>query len=178
MAAKFDVDCFVKEQLKLIQLERTAEIEESLDSKRIENIRDLEKRGICIPKLSLGGQCTGLYGKHLVTLVQNRPTNKSSKVKHGEESTQASSGERVAANCFSNGMPTCLVLTIQSTQVSFAEYMAVLNKIPGVQDLYLLFRTLVLSYFWPIVTPIVLLKNWGVQMPYSAGCYRPIVKNG
>eukprot|EP00794_Sanderia_malayensis_P005020 gene5020-5678_t len=102
MASKFDLEKFVQEQLKLIQLERTAEIEECTASRRVKNVKELEKRGVCISKLFPGAQCTGLYGKHLVTLLQKQRNFAKNSNKKENENLRTSE-ERVTANCFSNG---------------------------------------------------------------------------
>ncbi len=104
MAAKFDADTFVHDQLKLIQLERSAEIEEVTTSRKTRNIKELEKQGICLSKLFVASQCTGLFGKHLLTLQQkshHHQLKKSSKTHSDGDKT--SSRETVSANCFTNG---------------------------------------------------------------------------
>ncbi|XP_072015866.1 DNA-binding protein SMUBP-2-like [Amphiura filiformis] len=58
---------FVTKQNELLALEREAEIEES--STLLENVssKELQRRGVCLLKLHISNQSTGLYGRTLLT---------------------------------------------------------------------------------------------------------------
>uniref|UniRef100_A0AAY4BRC2 DNA-binding protein SMUBP-2 n=1 Tax=Denticeps clupeoides TaxID=299321 RepID=A0AAY4BRC2_9TELE len=59
-----EVERFVSRTLELLQEEREAEIEET----RLQNVslRNLQQKGLCLLKLQIGSQCTGLHGRLLV----------------------------------------------------------------------------------------------------------------
>ena len=104
MAAKSDVArtsdiySFAKKQSELIELERNAEISDSVDTRRACSIRDLEKRGICVSKLHVTSECTGLYGKHLVTFGRGKEKRSKANEKVGREAKS-----HLASHCLSNG---------------------------------------------------------------------------
>ena len=93
------IETFAKKQLKLLDLERNAEIEESVTLRRSGDIKELEKRGICVSKLSIVNECTGLYGKHLVTFVRSV----AGKTKSSKEKAEHFQKDQFSSHCFSNG---------------------------------------------------------------------------
>ncbi|XP_065072348.1 DNA-binding protein SMUBP-2-like [Rhopilema esculentum] len=93
------IETFAKKQLKLLDLERNAEIEESVTLRRSGDIKELEKRGICVSKLSIVNECTGLYGKHLVTFVRSVAGN----TKSSKEKAESFQKDQLSSHCFSNG---------------------------------------------------------------------------
>ena len=93
-----DISSFVRTQLKLLDLEKNAEISESVEARRCCSIKDLEKRGICVSKLHITSECTGLYGKHLVSFGRWRGKQSKGKGKEKQEIK-----DQVASHCLSNG---------------------------------------------------------------------------
>ena len=100
-----DISSFVKKQLKLLDLERNAEIEESVDARRSGNIKELEKRGICVTKLYITSECTGLYGKHLVNFGRGRERKSKGKGKTKQENK-----DQFISHCLSNGKKNNFVI--------------------------------------------------------------------
>ncbi|XP_055987761.1 DNA-binding protein SMUBP-2 [Sorex fumeus] len=66
------VEGFVARQLELLELERDAEVEERRSWQESVSPRELQSRGVCLLKLQVSGQRTGLYGRLLVTLEPRR----------------------------------------------------------------------------------------------------------
>ncbi|XP_044870039.1 DNA-binding protein SMUBP-2 [Mauremys mutica] len=58
---------FVSRQLELLQEEREAEIEETRAWRESIFLKELQRRGVCLLKLQVASQRTGLYGRLLVT---------------------------------------------------------------------------------------------------------------
>ncbi|TKS73523.1 DNA-binding protein SMUBP-2 [Collichthys lucidus] len=62
------VEQFVSKTLELLQEEREAEIEETRIWQENISLRDLQNKGVCLLKLHIGSQSTGLYGRTVVVL--------------------------------------------------------------------------------------------------------------
>ncbi|XP_042311780.1 DNA-binding protein SMUBP-2-like [Sceloporus undulatus] len=67
-AAAADVGEFVSRQLELLKEEREAEISEARAWQESISFKELERKGVCLLKLEIVSQRTGLYGRLLVTL--------------------------------------------------------------------------------------------------------------
>ncbi|XP_006861112.1 PREDICTED: DNA-binding protein SMUBP-2 [Chrysochloris asiatica] len=65
--ASVSVEVFVAKQLDLLEIERDAEIEESRSWQESVSLKELQSRGVCLLKLSVSSQRTGLYGRLLAT---------------------------------------------------------------------------------------------------------------
>uniref|UniRef100_A0A8C8MMT8 DNA-binding protein SMUBP-2 n=1 Tax=Oncorhynchus tshawytscha TaxID=74940 RepID=A0A8C8MMT8_ONCTS len=63
-----EVECFVSKTLELLQEEREAEIEETKLWQENVSLKDLQSKGVCLLKLQIGSQSTGLYGRSLLLL--------------------------------------------------------------------------------------------------------------
>ncbi|XP_008304539.1 DNA-binding protein SMUBP-2 [Stegastes partitus] len=59
---------FVSTTLELLQEEREAEIEETRIWQESISLKDLENKGVCLLKLQIGSQSTGLYGRTVIIL--------------------------------------------------------------------------------------------------------------
>ncbi|XP_035813330.1 DNA-binding protein SMUBP-2 isoform X2 [Amphiprion ocellaris] len=59
---------FVSTTLELLQEEREAEIEETRIWQENISLKDLQNKGVCLLKLQIGSQSTGLYGRTVVVL--------------------------------------------------------------------------------------------------------------
>uniref|UniRef100_A0A2R8PN48 Immunoglobulin mu DNA binding protein 2 n=1 Tax=Callithrix jacchus TaxID=9483 RepID=A0A2R8PN48_CALJA len=66
------VESFVTKQLELLELERDAEVEERRSWQESISLKELQSRGVCLLKLQVSSQRTGLYGRLLVTLEPRR----------------------------------------------------------------------------------------------------------
>ncbi|XP_035520412.1 DNA-binding protein SMUBP-2 [Morone saxatilis] len=62
------VEQFVLKTLELLQEEREAEIEETRIWQENVSLKDLQNKGVCLLKLQIGSQSTGLYGRTVVIL--------------------------------------------------------------------------------------------------------------
>ncbi|XP_039989614.1 DNA-binding protein SMUBP-2 [Xiphias gladius] len=62
------VEQFVSKTLELLQEEREAEIEETRLWQENISLKDLQNKGVCLLKLQIGSQSTGLYGRTVVVL--------------------------------------------------------------------------------------------------------------
>ncbi|XP_057693691.1 DNA-binding protein SMUBP-2 [Corythoichthys intestinalis] len=62
------VENFVSKTLELLQEEREAEIEETRVWKENISLKELQNKGVCLLKLHVGSQSTGLYGRTVVVL--------------------------------------------------------------------------------------------------------------
>ncbi|XP_055505666.1 DNA-binding protein SMUBP-2 [Leucoraja erinacea] len=62
------MEVFVSQNLELLQEERTAEIEETREWQENVSVKKLQQRGVCLVKLQVASQRTGLYGRLLVSL--------------------------------------------------------------------------------------------------------------
>ncbi|XP_022611831.1 DNA-binding protein SMUBP-2 [Seriola dumerili] len=62
------VEQFVSKTLELLQEEREAEIEETRLWQENISLKDLQNKGVCLLKLQIGSQSTGLYGRTVVIL--------------------------------------------------------------------------------------------------------------
>lgn len=62
------VEQFVSKTLELLQEEREAEIEETRIWQENISLKDLQNKGVCLLKLQIGSQSTGLYGRTVVIL--------------------------------------------------------------------------------------------------------------
>ncbi|XP_069595432.1 DNA-binding protein SMUBP-2 [Ranitomeya imitator] len=60
---------FVKNQLELLQEEREAEIEETRVWQESVSLKELQRKGVCLLKLQVANQSTGLYGRLLVSFT-------------------------------------------------------------------------------------------------------------
>ncbi|XP_015268314.1 PREDICTED: DNA-binding protein SMUBP-2, partial [Gekko japonicus] len=70
------VEGFVSRQLELLQEEREAEISQARAWQESLSLKELQRRGVCLLKLEIASQRTGLYGRLLVTFQPR---------KHGSE---------------------------------------------------------------------------------------------
>nr|XP_033784276.1 DNA-binding protein SMUBP-2 [Geotrypetes seraphini] len=61
------MESFVQRQLELLNEEREAEIEETRLWQESVSLKELQRKGVCLLKLQVASQRTGLYGKLLVT---------------------------------------------------------------------------------------------------------------
>nr|XP_035929299.1 DNA-binding protein SMUBP-2 isoform X3 [Halichoerus grypus] len=66
------VESFVTKQLDLLELERDAEVEERRSWQENISPKELQSRGVCLLKLQVSSQRTGLYGRLLVTFEPRR----------------------------------------------------------------------------------------------------------
>uniref|UniRef100_A0A9L0K4C2 Immunoglobulin mu DNA binding protein 2 n=1 Tax=Equus asinus TaxID=9793 RepID=A0A9L0K4C2_EQUAS len=66
------VESFVARQLDLLELERDAEVEERRSWQENISLKELQSRGVCLLKLQVSSQRTGLYGRLLVTFEPRR----------------------------------------------------------------------------------------------------------
>ncbi|XP_057583572.1 DNA-binding protein SMUBP-2 isoform X2 [Hippopotamus amphibius kiboko] len=66
------VESFVTKQLDLLELERDAEVEERRSWQENVSPKELQSRGVCLLKLQVSSQRTGLYGRLLVTFEPRR----------------------------------------------------------------------------------------------------------
>ncbi|KAM4573807.1 DNA-binding protein SMUBP-2 [Odontesthes bonariensis] len=62
------VEKFVSKTLELLQEEREAEIEETRIWQENISLKELQNKGVCLLKLQIGSQSTGLYGRTVVIL--------------------------------------------------------------------------------------------------------------
>nr|XP_040017952.1 DNA-binding protein SMUBP-2 isoform X4 [Gasterosteus aculeatus aculeatus] len=62
------VEKFVSKTLELLQEEREAEIEETRIWQENISLKDLQNKGVCLLKLQVGSQSTGLYGRTVIIL--------------------------------------------------------------------------------------------------------------
>ncbi|XP_054476089.1 DNA-binding protein SMUBP-2 [Anoplopoma fimbria] len=62
------VEQFVSKTLELLQEEREAEIEETRLWRENISLKDLQNKGVCLLKLQIGSQSTGLYGRTVLVL--------------------------------------------------------------------------------------------------------------
>ncbi|XP_034734865.1 DNA-binding protein SMUBP-2 [Etheostoma cragini] len=62
------IEQFVSKTLELLQEEREAEIEETRIWQENISLKDLQNKGVCLLKLQIGSQSTGLYGRTVVVL--------------------------------------------------------------------------------------------------------------
>ncbi len=67
-----DVLDFVETTGRLLSLERQAEIDENEDLKRGCSISELEKRGVCISRLAIVSQSTGMFGRAMLVFESTR----------------------------------------------------------------------------------------------------------
>ncbi|KAM8939997.1 DNA-binding protein SMUBP-2 [Pelodytes ibericus] len=63
---------FVKNQLELLREEREAEIEQTRAWQESLSLKELERKGVCLLKLQVANQRTGLYGRLLVTFTPRK----------------------------------------------------------------------------------------------------------
>ncbi|XP_004393861.1 PREDICTED: DNA-binding protein SMUBP-2 [Odobenus rosmarus divergens] len=70
--ASATVESFVTRQLDLLELERDAEVEERRSWQENISPKELQSRGVCLLKLQVSSQRTGLYGRLLVTFEPRR----------------------------------------------------------------------------------------------------------
>ncbi|XP_067902110.1 DNA-binding protein SMUBP-2 isoform X2 [Heterodontus francisci] len=61
------MEVFVSQNLELLQEERAAEIEETRAWQESISVKELQRRGVCLLKLQVASQRTGLYGRFLVS---------------------------------------------------------------------------------------------------------------
>ncbi|KAG8438210.1 hypothetical protein GDO86_008772 [Hymenochirus boettgeri] len=66
------MEAFVKKQLELLQQEREAEIEETRAWQENVSLKELQRKGVCLLKLQVANQRTGLYGRLLVTFTPKK----------------------------------------------------------------------------------------------------------
>ncbi|XP_040826885.1 DNA-binding protein SMUBP-2 isoform X2 [Ochotona curzoniae] len=72
--ASATVESFVTKQLELLELERAAEVEERRSWQESLSLKELQNRGVCLLKLQVASQRTGLYGRLLVTFEPRKCT--------------------------------------------------------------------------------------------------------
>ncbi|GBN17704.1 DNA-binding protein SMUBP-2 [Araneus ventricosus] len=60
------VEKFAIKHLELLELEREAEIEENKCLQEFSSVKNLQKKGVCIPKLRIINTSTGLFGRSLL----------------------------------------------------------------------------------------------------------------
>ncbi|KAM9301529.1 DNA-binding protein SMUBP-2 [Gastrophryne carolinensis] len=63
---------FIETQLELLKEEREAEIEETRAWQENASLNELQKKGVCLLKLQVASQKTGLYGRLLVTFTPKK----------------------------------------------------------------------------------------------------------
>ncbi|KAG7262658.1 hypothetical protein CRUP_012537 [Coryphaenoides rupestris] len=63
-----EIEEFVSKTLDLLQEEREAEIQETRLWQENSSLKDLQSKGVCLLKLQIASQSTGLYGRTLVVL--------------------------------------------------------------------------------------------------------------
>ncbi|TRY66412.1 hypothetical protein DNTS_003371 [Danionella cerebrum] len=61
-----EVEKYVSKTLELIQEERAAELEETRSWQENSSLKNLQSKGVCLMKLQIGSQHTGMYGRLLV----------------------------------------------------------------------------------------------------------------
>ncbi|XP_038663403.1 DNA-binding protein SMUBP-2 [Scyliorhinus canicula] len=66
------MEIFVSQNLELLQEERAAEIEETRAWQENISVKELQRRGVCLLKLQVVSQKTGLYGRFLVNFEPRR----------------------------------------------------------------------------------------------------------
>lgn len=69
-----EVERFVTNTIELLQEEREAEIEETRLWQENVSLKDLQSTGVCLLKLQIGSQSTGLYGRSLLVLESRKHT--------------------------------------------------------------------------------------------------------
>ncbi|KAJ7344288.1 hypothetical protein JRQ81_000238 [Phrynocephalus forsythii] len=112
------VEEFVLRQLELLEEEREAEISEARIWQENISLKELQRRGVCLLKLEVANQKTGLYGRLLITLQPR---------KHGSESQLPSNnfGPGDIVGLYETGGPgdqlcTGTVTRITSKSITFA----------------------------------------------------------
>ncbi|XP_053576418.1 DNA-binding protein SMUBP-2 [Bombina bombina] len=63
---------FVSDQLQLLSAEREAEIEETRAYQENVSLKELQRKGVCLLKLQVANQRTGLYGRLIVTFTPRK----------------------------------------------------------------------------------------------------------
>lgn len=63
-----EIEQFVSKTLELLQEEREAEIQETRLWQENSSLKDLQSKGVCLLKLQIASQSTGLYGRTLIVL--------------------------------------------------------------------------------------------------------------
>ncbi|KAK2176747.1 hypothetical protein NP493_643g04012 [Ridgeia piscesae] len=69
------VEVYVAKTLKLLEYEREAEIQETSSLQEHVSAKELQQRGVCLLKLRVSSQRTGLYGRTVLTLEPYWPGN-------------------------------------------------------------------------------------------------------
>ncbi|XP_016041773.2 LOW QUALITY PROTEIN: DNA-binding protein SMUBP-2 [Erinaceus europaeus] len=116
------VERFVRRQLALLQLERDAELEERRSWQEGVSLKELQSRGVCLLKLQVSGQRTGLYGRRLVTLEPRRgvatPTLPSNSFTSGDiVGLYDSSGDsQLASGILTRISPTSVTVALDESQ--------------------------------------------------------------
>lgn len=72
-----EVESFVSKTLELLQEEREAEIEETREWQKSLSLKNLQQKGVCLLKLQIGSQRTGMHGRLLVSFEPRKNTNPS-----------------------------------------------------------------------------------------------------
>ncbi|XP_020040567.1 DNA-binding protein SMUBP-2 isoform X1 [Castor canadensis] len=70
--ASATVETFVTKQLQLLELERDAEVQERRFWQENSSLKELQSQGVCLLKLQVSSQCTGLCGQLVVTFEPGR----------------------------------------------------------------------------------------------------------
>ena len=65
------IEQFVQKQRELLKLEQDEEVAERHQIYESKSVKELVKRGICVNRLQLDHQRTGLFGKHVVVFNLN-----------------------------------------------------------------------------------------------------------
>ena len=72
------IERFIKKQRELLKLEQDEEVEERHQIYESKSVKELVERGICVNRLQLDHQRTGLFGKNVVVFNFNSNENISS----------------------------------------------------------------------------------------------------
>ncbi|XP_007256031.3 DNA-binding protein SMUBP-2 [Astyanax mexicanus] len=72
-----EVESFVTKTLELLQEEREAEIEETRAWQKSLSLKTLQQKGVCLLKLQIGSQRTGMHGRLLVSFEPRKSANPS-----------------------------------------------------------------------------------------------------
>ncbi|KAF5907620.1 DNA-binding protein SMUBP-2, partial [Clarias magur] len=77
-----EVESFVSRTLELLQEEREAEIEETRAWQKNLSLKALQQKGVCLLKIQIGSQRTGMHGRLLVTFEPRKSTGPSGLPSH------------------------------------------------------------------------------------------------
>ncbi|KAI5623998.1 DNA-binding protein SMUBP-2 [Silurus asotus] len=80
---EMEVESFVSKTLELLQEERGAEIEETRAWQENLSLKNLQQKGVCLLKLQIGSQRTGMHGRLLVSFEPRKSVGPSVLPSHG-----------------------------------------------------------------------------------------------